>query len=85
MLGAIWPSFKTFPNHLPESAHVTSAMLLCFFIFYIIQLPLLYIHISKLRYLFMVKVSSSSRTDPSDTSAVPDVGLTPQCFSHLSL
>jgi NCS1 family nucleobase:cation symporter-1 len=57
MLQAIWPSFKTFENHLPASAHVTSAQLLCFFIFYLIQLPLLYIHISKLRYLFMVKVS----------------------------
>lgn len=56
MLGAIWPSFKTFPNHLPPSAHVTSAQLLCFFIFFIVQLPLLYIHISKLRYLFMVKI-----------------------------
>ncbi|THV04897.1 NCS1 nucleoside transporter family [Dendrothele bispora CBS 962.96] len=56
MLGAIWPSFRSFPNHLPPSAHVTSSQLLCFFIFYIIQLPLLWIHISKLRYLFMVKV-----------------------------
>ncbi|KAK7463627.1 hypothetical protein VKT23_005566 [Stygiomarasmius scandens] len=56
MLRAIWPSFTSFPNHLPASAHVTSSQLLCFFIFYIIQLPLLWIHISKLRYLFMVKV-----------------------------
>ncbi|ETW79779.1 Nucleobase cation symporter, partial [Heterobasidion irregulare TC 32-1] len=56
MVGAIWPSFKAFPNHLPPSAHVTSSQLLCFFIFYIIQLPLLWIHISKLRYLFAVKV-----------------------------
>ncbi|KAJ7655050.1 NCS1 nucleoside transporter family [Mycena polygramma] len=56
MLGAIWPSFKSFKNHLPSSAHVTSSELLCFFIFYIIQLPLLFIHISKLRHLFMLKV-----------------------------
>ncbi|KAJ7706422.1 permease for cytosine/purines, uracil, thiamine, allantoin-domain-containing protein [Mycena rosella] len=56
MLQAIWPSFKKFKNHLPLSAHVTSAELLCFFIFYIIQLPLLFIHISKLRHLFMLKV-----------------------------
>ncbi|PAV19525.1 NCS1 nucleoside transporter [Pyrrhoderma noxium] len=56
MLQAIWPSFKNFPNHLPESASVTSSMLLCFFIFYLIQLPLLWIHMSKLRYLFLVKV-----------------------------
>lgn len=56
MLQAIWPSFKNFPNHLPESASVTSSMLLCFFIFYFIQLPLLWIHISNLRYLFLVKI-----------------------------
>lgn len=72
MLGAIWPSFKNMRNHLPPNAHVTSSELLCFLyvnlrflhfnhqddhsIFYVIQLPLLWIHISKLRYLFMVKV-----------------------------
>ncbi|KAJ7107148.1 NCS1 nucleoside transporter family [Mycena crocata] len=55
MLQAIWPSFKSFPNHLPLSAHVTSSQLLSFFLFYIIQLPLLLIHISKLRHLFMLK------------------------------
>ena len=43
MLTAIWPSFANFANHLPASANVTSAQLLCFFIFYIIQLPLLWI------------------------------------------
>ncbi|GAA5830586.1 hypothetical protein JCM11251_002522 [Rhodosporidiobolus azoricus] len=56
MLQAIWPSFINFPNHLPADAHVTSAMLLCFFIFWLIQLPLLHIHISKLHYLFLVKI-----------------------------
>jgi NCS1 family nucleobase:cation symporter-1 len=55
MLQAIWPSFKTFPNHIPASAHVTSAQMLCFFLFIIIQLPLLWLHVSKLRYLFMAK------------------------------
>ncbi|KAJ7042474.1 NCS1 nucleoside transporter family [Mycena alexandri] len=56
MLRAIFPSFKSFKNHLPPSAHVTSSELLCFFIFFIIQLPLLFVHISKLRHLFMLKV-----------------------------
>ncbi|KAJ7130115.1 NCS1 nucleoside transporter family [Mycena crocata] len=56
MLRAIFPSFKSFKNHLPPSAHVTSSELLCFFIFYMIQIPLLAIHISKLRHLFMLKV-----------------------------
>ncbi|KAH6717873.1 NCS1 nucleoside transporter [Leptodontidium sp. MPI-SDFR-AT-0119] len=55
MLQAIWPSFKDFPNHIPASAHVTSAQMLCFFLFIIIQLPLLWLHVSKLRFLFMAK------------------------------
>ncbi|KAK3700377.1 hypothetical protein LTR37_015988 [Vermiconidia calcicola] len=55
MLSAIWPSFNNFPNHIPASAHVTSAQLLCFFLFILIQLPLLYLHVSTLRYLFMAK------------------------------
>ncbi|KAF7310716.1 NCS1 nucleoside transporter family [Mycena chlorophos] len=56
MLGAIFPSFKKFPNRLPASAHVTSSQLLSFFIFYLVQLPFLWIPISKLRHLFMLKV-----------------------------
>ncbi|KAK7064415.1 NCS1 nucleoside transporter family [Favolaschia claudopus] len=56
MLRAIFPSFKSFKNHLAPANHVSSSELLCFFIFYIIQLPLLSVHISKLRHLFMLKV-----------------------------
>ncbi|KAK7444625.1 hypothetical protein CaCOL14_000399 [Colletotrichum acutatum] len=48
MISAIWPSFNNFPNHLAESAHVTSSELLCFFLFIIIQLPLLWLHVSSL-------------------------------------
>ncbi|KAI3551936.1 NCS1 nucleoside transporter [Colletotrichum filicis] len=55
MISAIWPSFNNFPNHLAESAHVTSSELLCFFLFIIVQLPLLWLHVSSLRYMFMVK------------------------------
>lgn len=55
MISAIWPSFDDFPNHLPESAHVTSAELLCFFLFILVQLPLLWLHVSSLRYMFMAK------------------------------
>ncbi len=56
MIRAIWPSFKHFPNHLPESAKITSAGLLCFFIFLLIQAPVLYMNINQLRYLFLVKI-----------------------------
>lgn len=55
MISAIWPQFDNFPNHLPESGHVTSAELLCFFLFILIQLPLLWLHVSSLRYMFMAK------------------------------
>ncbi|KAK0127621.1 hypothetical protein ONS96_007148 [Cadophora gregata f. sp. sojae] len=55
MLQAVWPSFKNFPNHIPATSHVTSAQMLCFFLFIIVQLPLLWLHVSKLRFLFMAK------------------------------
>jgi len=56
MLQAIWPSFNNFPNHLSESAKITSAELLCFFIFIIIQAPILYLNVNQLRYLFLAKI-----------------------------
>ncbi|KAF7339661.1 hypothetical protein MSAN_02181100 [Mycena sanguinolenta] len=78
MLRAVFPSFKSFENHIPPSAHVTSSELLCFFIFYLVQLPLLSVHISKLRHLFMLKViimacllHSSSFVTSSDTFPSP--------------
>ncbi|KAI7774504.1 NCS1 nucleoside transporter [Diaporthe eres] len=55
MISAIWPQFDDMPNHLPPSAHVTSAELLCFFLFILVQLPLLWLHVSTLRYMFMAK------------------------------
>ncbi|KAK1596669.1 NCS1 nucleoside transporter [Colletotrichum navitas] len=55
MISAIWPQFNRFPNHLSADAHVTSSELLCFFLFVIVQLPLLWLHVSSLRYMFMVK------------------------------
>ncbi|KAL4733469.1 permease for cytosine/purines, uracil, thiamine, allantoin-domain-containing protein [Aspergillus similis] len=55
MISAIWPSFNHFPNHLPSSGPITSAELLCFFLAIILQAPLLWLKVSKLRYLFIVK------------------------------
>ncbi|KAI0624099.1 FUI1 Cytosine-uracil-thiamine-allantoin permease [Pyrenophora tritici-repentis] len=52
---AIWPSFITFPNHLPESAGIDSAGLLCFFLYWFLQTGLAIMPISKLRVLFWVK------------------------------
>lgn len=55
MISAIWPSFKRLPNTIPASAHVTSAELLCFFLFLIIQAPLLYVRVGRLRHFFTFK------------------------------
>lgn len=48
--------------------HVSGQELLCFFLFILIQLPLLYLHVSKLRFLFMAKtvimVCTNSLTPP---------------------
>jgi nucleobase:cation symporter-1, NCS1 family len=52
---AIWPSFSRFPNHLPESAGITSAGLLTFFLYWIFQTILALMPIKKLRILFLVK------------------------------
>ncbi|KAK5273531.1 hypothetical protein LTR96_000131 [Exophiala xenobiotica] len=52
---AIWPSFANFPNHLPESAGITSAGLLCFFLYWMAQTILACMPIKKLRILFLVK------------------------------
>jgi NCS1 family nucleobase:cation symporter-1 len=54
-LNAIWPSFINFPNHLPENAGITSAGLLCFFLYWFIQSFLSLMPIGKLRLLFWVK------------------------------
>lgn len=56
MLESIWPLFKDFPNRLPESAHITSAELLCFFIFLILQMPILFLNINQLRIFFFAKI-----------------------------
>lgn len=56
MIGAVWPSFPGgFPNHISASAHVTSAELLCFFLFVLVQLPLLWLRVGSLRWMFMAK------------------------------
>lgn len=37
MIEAIWPSFINFPNHLPANAGITSAGILCFMLYWILQ------------------------------------------------
>ena len=57
MLNAIAPNLdRRVPNTLPASANITSVNLLCFFVFIILSLPFHWIHISKLRWLFLAKM-----------------------------
>ncbi|MCJ1313003.1 hypothetical protein MMC25_006679 [Agyrium rufum] len=55
MLGAIWPSFLTLPNHIPVEQGITTNTMVSFFLFFLIQLPFLYMHPNNLRWLFMAK------------------------------
>ncbi|KAL1387287.1 NCS1 allantoate transporter [Phyllosticta capitalensis] len=55
MIGAIWPSFLTLANHIPSSEGITTATMISFFLFWLLQMPLMVIHPNKLRYLFMLK------------------------------
>ncbi|KAI0167387.1 permease for cytosine/purines, uracil, thiamine, allantoin-domain-containing protein [Pestalotiopsis sp. NC0098] len=48
-------SWENMPNRLPASAHVTSKTLLCFFLVWMMQFPLCFIHPSRIRTLFTIK------------------------------
>lgn len=55
MIGAIWPSFLTLPNHIPKNQGITTNTMISFFVFWLIQVPFLYMHPNNLRWLFMAK------------------------------
>ncbi|KAK5949609.1 hypothetical protein OHC33_009416 [Knufia fluminis] len=55
MIGAIWPSFLTLPNHIPESQGINTATMISFFLFWLAQIPFLIMHPNQLRILFMTK------------------------------
>lgn len=56
MLRAWAPSYNDIPNHLPASAGITTQGMCSYFLFWIIQLPLLLIHPTKLRPIFIFKL-----------------------------
>lgn len=62
MLSAIWPSYNRISNHIPASQGVTTKEMISYFIFWIVQLPLLLIPPTRLRYLFMVKLFAAPIT-----------------------
>ncbi|KAL0574403.1 uracil permease [Marasmius crinis-equi] len=55
MLRSMWPSVNNIPNHLPESAGITTKGLLGFFLFWFISLPAIWFPIHKVRHLFTLK------------------------------
>ncbi|TYJ56555.1 hypothetical protein B9479_002802 [Cryptococcus floricola] len=54
-LEAIWPQLKTYPNAIPTSQGVASNKMIAYFVFWIIQFPLVMIHPRKMRWVFFVK------------------------------
>ncbi|KAK9490778.1 permease for cytosine/purines, uracil, thiamine, allantoin-domain-containing protein [Lipomyces doorenjongii] len=55
MIYAIWPSFHHVENRLPAHANITTQFMIAYFIYWVSILPLHYIHISKIRFLFTIK------------------------------
>ncbi|KAJ9640695.1 hypothetical protein H2204_003324 [Knufia peltigerae] len=62
MLTAIWPSYAHIKNHLPDDAGITTQGMISYFLFWIIQLPLLLIPPTRLRWLFIVKLVAAPIT-----------------------
>ncbi|KAL6242152.1 hypothetical protein RBB50_011064 [Rhinocladiella similis] len=62
MLTAIWPSYAHIKNHLPDDAGITTQGMISYFLFWIIQLPLLLIPPTRLRWLFIIKLVAAPIT-----------------------
>ncbi|KAH8115076.1 cytosine-purine permease [Phellopilus nigrolimitatus] len=55
MLRAIWPSIAHLPNQLPLGANITTSGMLCYFLYWLIQFPFMFVSPQKIRWLFVVK------------------------------
>ncbi|KAI0155965.1 uracil permease [Pestalotiopsis sp. NC0098] len=55
IITAIWPSYQNIPNHLPEFVGVSTQGMTSYFIYWVLQFPLLLIPTHRLQYLFNVK------------------------------
>ncbi|KAF5343585.1 hypothetical protein D9757_002102 [Collybiopsis confluens] len=55
MIQAIWPSAVRIPNHLPSSAGITTDGMMCYFIYWLIQFPIMLISPQRIRYFFLLK------------------------------
>ncbi|KAK8064432.1 permease [Apiospora phragmitis] len=56
MLRAWAPSYNNIPNTLPESAGITSVGMVSYLLFWLIQLPLLLVHPTRLKWVLLVKM-----------------------------
>ncbi|TBU38119.1 NCS1 nucleoside transporter family [Dichomitus squalens] len=55
MLKAIWPSLAHLHNGLAPGANITTAGIMCYFLYWLIQFPLMLVSPQKIRWLFMIK------------------------------
>ena len=55
LIYAMAPRFRNIPNHLPESANITTGFMICYFIYFLICLPFHYIPAHQLRWFFTFK------------------------------
>ncbi|KAL5498160.1 hypothetical protein ACEPAH_2290 [Sanghuangporus vaninii] len=55
MLKAIWPSLARMHNQLPPGANITTAKMLCYAIYWLIQFPFMLVPPQKIRWLFVTK------------------------------
>jgi len=55
LLTAIWPSFKNIPNHIPADEGITTAGMIGFLLYFLLQIPFLCIPYTKVQYFFAFK------------------------------
>ncbi|KAI0795805.1 cytosine-purine permease [Abortiporus biennis] len=55
MLKAIWPSIAHMRNQLSESSNITTSGMMCYFLYWLLQLPFMLISPQRIRWLFVAK------------------------------
>ncbi|TFK79768.1 NCS1 nucleoside transporter family [Polyporus arcularius HHB13444] len=55
MLRAVWPSIAYMPNQLPQSAHMTTSGMICYFLWWILLMPFMFLSPQRIRWLFTLK------------------------------
>lgn len=55
MTVAIWPSFATLSDQLPESSDTSTEMMICFFIYFVVVMPFFFVPMCHLKHFFTLK------------------------------